>query len=555
VADKVITFAKVHNPLAFEFWNGGVIVASQPDILFLRDTDGDDVADERYVLLAGIGSSDTHHSANNFVYGPDGAIYWQSGIFLRNSFESPWGPALLTEASGMYRFDPRRYAISFHAENRPNSHGISFDRWGYHYATDGTSGKTFQVRPEGTGFKMHFVIEKEVRPVPANEIVSSANFPEDMQGDLLILNTIGFLGIKHYDLNREGGSKQSVTTGKGKNAKTSINTTKFGEVWGEPLGDLWVSSDKNFRPTDAVFGADGALYLADWQNVIIGHMQHNIRDPNRDHENGRIYRMVNKNRPLQKPVEIDGAPLPQLLANLEHPIDGVRHRTRIELSERDTDEVIAATREWMKKFDATKKEDAHPLLEALWVFQQHNRKNGKLLTAMLKSPEPHARIAAATVQHLWFNVDTTASGEIAVEEDTGPKIKSGIISDTPELTVVRIATVKERMRYDVTEFKVKAGKKISLTFANTDFMPHNLLVVQPGSANEIAMAALALGAKGFENGFLPESDKIIAATKMLDNDDEQTIEFVAPSKPGKYEFVCTFPGHHLLMRGIMEVTP
>ncbi len=82
VADKAITFAYVHNPIAFEFWNGGVIVASQPEILFLKDTDGDDVADERIVLLQGTGSSDTHHSANNFVYGPDGAIYWQSGIFF-----------------------------------------------------------------------------------------------------------------------------------------------------------------------------------------------------------------------------------------------------------------------------------------------------------------------------------------------------------------------------------------------------------------------------------------------------------------------------------------
>lgn len=72
VADKAITFARVANPLGFEFWNGGVIVASQPDLIFLRDTDGDDVADERFVLLSGIGSADTHHAANNLIYGPDG---------------------------------------------------------------------------------------------------------------------------------------------------------------------------------------------------------------------------------------------------------------------------------------------------------------------------------------------------------------------------------------------------------------------------------------------------------------------------------------------------
>ncbi|MCA8995297.1 MAG: cytochrome C precursor, partial [Planctomycetaceae bacterium] len=74
VAERATEFARVHCPLGFEFWNGGVIVTSQPDILFLRDTDGDDVADERYILFQGIGSEDTHHAANNLIYGPDGGI-------------------------------------------------------------------------------------------------------------------------------------------------------------------------------------------------------------------------------------------------------------------------------------------------------------------------------------------------------------------------------------------------------------------------------------------------------------------------------------------------
>jgi len=84
-ADRSTVFAHVHNPLGFEFWNGGVIVTSQLDILFLRDNDGDDIADERYVIFQGTDSADTHHAANNLIYGPDGGIYWQSGIFLQNA--------------------------------------------------------------------------------------------------------------------------------------------------------------------------------------------------------------------------------------------------------------------------------------------------------------------------------------------------------------------------------------------------------------------------------------------------------------------------------------
>ena len=350
VADKRTIFANVHNPLGFEFWGGGVIVTSGPDLLFLKDTDGDDVADVRQILLQGLGTSDTHHAANNLIYGPDGGIYWQSGIFLVHNHETPWNKNVNIGMSGMYRFDPRTFTITPHAGNSPNPHGTAFDYWGYCYANDGTGGRSYQVRPHGKGFKMFELLKKEFRPVAADAILSSAHFSDDLQGDFLICNTIGFLGVKAYDLDRGGpGSKRPL-----------------GEVWGTPYKELLNSSDRNFRPTDAVIGEDGALYVSDWQNVIIGHMQHNIRDPNRDHYHGRILRLTQKGRPLQKPVKIHGEKIEPLLENLKHPIDGVRHRTRVELSKHKSTDVIAATRKWMKDFNPDDEKEAHHLLEALW---------------------------------------------------------------------------------------------------------------------------------------------------------------------------------------------
>jgi hypothetical protein len=250
-----------------------------------------------------------------------------------------------------------------------------------------------------------------------------------MQGDFLICNVIGFRGIKQYRLAR--------------NAAT-------GAVWGEPSGDdltttvvnadgtktedksrgLLMSGDKNFRPSDCKFGADGSLYVSDWHNVIIGHMQHNVRDPNRDHAHGRIYRVTAEGRPLQKPVAIAGQPIPALLENLKHPVDGVRHRTRIELSARDSGEVIAATRKWVQQFNPASQDDAHHLLEALWLHQQHNVQNKELLDLLLQSPEPHARIAAKTVKHLWFNVEASTRGGVIAGEAESLAQKSGILSDT-----------------------------------------------------------------------------------------------------------------------------
>jgi azurin len=523
--------------------------------------------------LQGLGTSDTHHSANNLIYGPDGGIYWQSGVFLQHNHEHPWGPSLKTTASAMYRFDPRRYTIAFHGANSPNPHGIAFDYWGYHYATDGTGGRAFQVFPEGKSWGMRPLLSKEVRPVPACEILSSDNFPKNMQGDFLICNTIGFLGVKQYKLHRDGEFIKTMRSGRWENGKEISSVSKFGEVWGTPNGQvldvtkilsdgtrykeksvgLILSGDKNFRPTDTIFGEDGALYVSDWQNAIIGHMQHNVRDPNRDDKHGRIFRLIYKNKPLQKPVKIDGEPLERLLTNLMNPVDGVRHRTRVELSERDTDKVIKATQQWMKQFDPKKKEDGHHLLEALWVHQQHNYRNIRLLNQVLRSPHPHARMAALTVQHHWYNADPAKGGQIIEEEVIEVATESGVISDTPELTTVRIGAIPEKMKYDLAEFSVKANKSIKLIFSNPDFMPHNLVMVNPGKADEVGQAAINLGAAGFDVGFVPKNNEILWASKLIDHKGEQVIEFKAPTKPGDYQYVCTFPGHHFVMRGIMRV--
>ena len=528
VADEAITFAYVHNPTGFEFWNGGVIVASVPDILFLKDTDGDDVADLRIRIGGGLGSADTHHSANNFVYGPDGFIYYQRGIFNVSNVETPWSTNQESHTSGMYRFNPRTHEFSFHAENNPNPHGISFDYWGYHYATDATGGAAYQVKPNRDGsFSMRTLLQHTVRPVPSSGILSSAHFPARNQGNFLILNSIAFLGIKQYTLAFD---------------------TATGEVNGTETDDLLVSADPNFRPTDFEIGDDGGLYVADWTNPIVGHMQHNIRDPSRDHAHGRIYRITVPGRPFSEHVAIDGQPIPALLAALEHPINGIRHRARVELSERDTAGVIAATEDWLQQFDPTSEADAHHLLEALWVHQQHNVVNRDLLDLVLNSPVVHARIAARTVQRLWDHSAAQPVDFAAARDDEG-----GADARQPDADAIVIKTIIDEMRFDTTSFTVQAGQPVKIWFENEDYSPHNLIIGQPGSAEEIGTAADGLGAVGFVVGFVPKSDKIVVASKLLNYREFQMLEFTAPTAPGDYDFLCTFPNHRQMMNGVMRV--
>jgi hypothetical protein len=105
VADECIVFAdKLNSVTGFEFWGGGVLVAAPPEIWFLKDTDGDNVADKKIRMLQGLSSADSHHSANAFVIGPGGGLHWSRGIFNVASMETPT-KTFRSGQSGVYRLD------------------------------------------------------------------------------------------------------------------------------------------------------------------------------------------------------------------------------------------------------------------------------------------------------------------------------------------------------------------------------------------------------------------------------------------------------------------
>ena len=125
----------------------------------------------------------------------------------------------------------------------------------------------------------------------------------------------------------------------------------------------------------------------------------------------------------------------------------------------------------------------------------------------------------------------------------------------PGLQTVTIQTIPERLLYDVREFRVKGGQPVKLVFENPDVTPHNLLIVQPGAADEVGLAGneMAKLADGMARHFIPDSPKILHKTQLLNQGESETLRFHAPSKPGSYPYLCTFPGHWLVMKGEMIV--
>jgi mono/diheme cytochrome c family protein/glucose/arabinose dehydrogenase len=383
-ADKETIFAEgLHVPVGMEITEFGVFVSQGTNLVLLKDTNGDDHADTKEVILSGFDDHDTHHEISAFVTDESGAIYMGEGVFLHTNVETPYGTVRATNG-GFMRYNPARHHLERVAQlSIPNPWGIAFDKWGQNFFAE-TSGPDVRWMMPGstknrygqTGHKSFTLVEEKhlVRPTSGLEFVSSRHFPENVQGDFLINNTIGFLGMKQHQLTDDGTGYKS-----------------------KHRQDLIVGEDRNFRPVDMEFAPDGSLYVIDWHNILIGHMQHNARDPLRDHTHGRVYRVTYPSRPLVTPAKVYGASIDQLLDNLKLPEYRTRYRVRRELRGRKAADVLPKITAWVENLDKKDPDYEHHVLEALWVSWGLNKVDQKLLNQLLQSKDYHVRAAAVRV--------------------------------------------------------------------------------------------------------------------------------------------------------------
>jgi azurin len=112
---------------------------------------------------------------------------------------------------------------------------------------------------------------------------------------------------------------------------------------------------------------------------------------------------------------------------------------------------------------------------------------------------------------------------------------------------------KPGLKYDLEIFEVKTGSKVQITFNNNDDMLHNLVVVLPNTAVQVGEEAINLGLDGSQKQYIPDTEKVLYHTNLLQPETSESIFFEAPDKEGEYIYVCTFPGHAYVMQGIMKV--
>ncbi len=438
-ADRQTIFAEgLHIPVGFEFAPEGVYVSQGTNLILLKDTDGDDHADEQEIIYSGFDDHDTHHVISAFCADPSGAIYMGEGVFLHTNVETPYGTVRATNG-GFYRFSPQRRHLERTAQlSIPNPWGIAFDDWGQPIFAE-TSGPdvlwmlpgTVKSRYGEANHKSYNLIEEahKVRPTSGLEFVSSRHFPDDVQGDMIINNSIGFLGTKQHRFFEEG-------TGYGTRHRL----------------DLVTSDDKNFRPVDMEFAPDGSLYLVDWHNILVGHMQHNARDPYRDHVHGRIYRITYPSRPLVQPAKIVDASLATLLNNLKLPEYRTRYRTRRELRARDTDKVLAELKTWVAALDQKHDDYAHHLVEGLWVSWGMNQIDTSLLSLVLRSDDHRARAAGVrVVRYMGHQLADPLSQLKAAAADSHGRVRLEAIvaaSWLPEVEGIQVLNIAEQHPLD-----------------------------------------------------------------------------------------------------------
>ncbi len=281
-ADNITDFADSLNiPIGIIPVKDGAIAYSIPNVYYFKDNDGDDKADERRIVLSGFEHKDTHGMINNFFRGLDGWIHGSHGFANTSSVTDRNGKTIVMQSGNMFRFRDDGSNVEFTSTGRVNPFGHTYDEMGYVYSVDchttpiyqlirGADYPHFGKQPTGIGFGPVTEIENQrgATALAGLEYYIAPQFPPEYQ------NSFYYGDVVKSRVYRSTMEKKGTT------------------AYITQEEDFIVSEDPWFRPVDVKLGPDGALYIADFYNRIIGHYEVPLDHPGRDRERGRIWRVV-----------------------------------------------------------------------------------------------------------------------------------------------------------------------------------------------------------------------------------------------------------------------
>lgn len=361
---------------------GGAVNFSIPNVYKLTDANGDDRLETSQPLLGPFGFKDTHGMVNHLTRGFDGWIHACHGFTNLSKIAGTDGDSITLGSGNTFRFREDGSRAEQTTKGRVNPFGLTFDAWGYLYSSDCHSSPLYQLimgaeypyfgrLPEGIGFapimKPH---EREATALSGLAISSGSTFPESYQNSFYMGDVV------------QGRIYRSSYQFKGSSPIAKMED------------DFLRSADPWFRPADVVQGPDGALYIADFYNRIIGHYEVPLDNPGRDHLRGRIWRITYKGQ-LNRKGEQDWtkATVSELLEALSNDNFPIRMTATDQLVHRVGQAAIEPTRQLLNRRRATETQYAH----GLWILHQLGTLSDELLTKALQSSQPLVRTHALRV--------------------------------------------------------------------------------------------------------------------------------------------------------------
>ncbi|MBE7496131.1 MAG: c-type cytochrome [Verrucomicrobiaceae bacterium] len=378
-ADKFHKFVEgLFMPAGLELGDGGLYVAQGTELLHFKDTDGDDKADTKRIVLGGFGTADSHQMINCINWGFGGELWFTQGHHIYSRVETPYGVETLNRA-GVWRYRPRTSHLDpfFQWSSAgANCWGVTTTEYGQAFHKSGANIGSWFTTPgmvrsdlavNAQAMNLCLAPIKQV----GQEFLHSSMFPKEMQGRIVIGGYYANL-LEWHELKFENGM---------------FSTTR--------LPNIIETKNNVFRPVEVRMGPDGGIYVADWYNPIIGHYQASYRHPDRDKEHGRIWRVTWKTGTKVNPVNLVKQSAEKLLEHLDSKERWAWYQTKRLLIEHDTKEVLAALETW------TPKQNDYRKLQALSLYEAHESPRPELLKALLRSTDARIRAYATRTLSTW----------------------------------------------------------------------------------------------------------------------------------------------------------